>query len=251
VFGDSGTCGFGAFAEYVAVPESVLAQKPANILFEEAAAAVQAAKVALQALRDTDRIQKGQKVLVYGVSGGIGSFAVQIAKAFEAGVTAVCSTRNVKLARSLGADRVIDYTKEDFLKNGQRFDLILATAGYRSIFEFKRVLSPTGNYVATGGSMAGPKAMAQIFQAMLLGPLLSLTGRKKLVAMELSPSQNDLLVMKELLGSGQVKPVLDRGYALCDAAEALSYYSEGHTRGKVVISMVPSTKNLTNTEESI
>lgn len=140
--GASNTCGFGAFAEYVAVPESVLAQKPANISFEEAAAAVQAAQVALQALRDTGRIQKGQKVLVYGASGGIGSFAVQIAKAFEADVTAVCSTRNVELARSLGADRVIDYTQEDFLKNGQRFDLILATAGYRSIFEFKRVLSP-------------------------------------------------------------------------------------------------------------
>ena len=164
VFGDLSNCGRGGYAEYVCVPENVLALKPANISFEEAAAVPEAALVALQALRDKGQIKAGQKVLIYGASGGIGTFAVQIAKYFGAEVTGVCSTRNLDMVRSIGADHVIDYAQEDFSKNGQRYNLIVATAGYRSIFDYKRASSPNGMYVATGGSMA------QIFQGLLIGP---------------------------------------------------------------------------------
>lgn len=231
VFGDLSQCGFGAFAEYVAVPEGVLAFKPVNLSFEEAAAVPEAALVALLGLRDKGRIQKGQKVLIHGASGGIGTFAVQIAKSFGAEVTGVCSTRNLAMVLSIGADHVIDYTKEDFVKGGQQYDLILATAGYRSIFDYKRALKPGGRYVASGG------AMTQIFQAMLLGPLLSLTGEKKLTNLYMTPSRKDLLLMKELIESGKVKPVIDRRYPLRQAAEALNYYEKGHARGKVIITM--------------
>jgi NADPH:quinone reductase-like Zn-dependent oxidoreductase len=175
--------------------------------------------------------------LIYGASGGNGSFAVQLAKSFGAEVTGVCSTRNVGLVRSIGADHVIDYTKEDFTKNGQQYDLILATAGYRSIFDYKRALSPKGRYVATGGSMRGPKAMAQVYQALLLGPLISMTGKKKFSILTLRIHQRDLLFIKGLIEAGKVKPVLDRRYPLSEIAEALRYYSEGHARGKVVITV--------------
>ena len=164
VFGDLSRCGRGGFAEYVSVPENELGLKPANISFAEAAAVPEAALVALQGLRDKGRIQKGQKVLIVGASGGIGTFAVQIAKSFGAEVTGVCGARNLDMVRSIGADHVIDYAKEDFTKNGQRYDLILATKGYRSIFDYQRALSPRGIYVMTGGSWA------QIFQALLIGP---------------------------------------------------------------------------------
>ncbi len=237
VFGDLSTCGFGAYAEYVCVPEKLLALKPANLTFEEAAAVPQAAAyVALQALRDKGETQSGQKVLIYGASGGIGTFAVQIAKAFGAEVTGVCSTRNLDMVRSIGADHVIDYTKEDFTKNGQRYDLILATAGYRSIFDYKRALNPRGLYVATGGSLA------QIFQAMLLGPWISMTGTKKMGNLLARPNQKDLGFMKELIEAGKVKPVIDRCYKLSEVAEALRYYSEGHARGKVVIKVEQNNK---------
>jgi NADPH:quinone reductase-like Zn-dependent oxidoreductase len=235
-------CGYGAFAEYVCVPESALALKPANVSFEEATAAAQAAIVALQGLRDKGHIQTGQKVLIYGASGGIGTFAVQIAKSFGAEVTGVCSTRNLDMVRSIGADHVIDYTKEDFTKSGQRYDLILATAGYRSIFDYKRALSSKGIYVCIGGSMRGPKAMAQIFQAMLLGPLISMTGSKKLGNMLARINQKDLVFMKELLEAGKVKPVIDRRYPLSEVAEALRYYEERHARGKVVITLEHNSK---------
>jgi NADPH:quinone reductase-like Zn-dependent oxidoreductase len=237
VFGDSDGCGYGAYAEYVCVPENVLAVKPANISFEEAGVVAQASLVALQALRDIGQIKIGQKVLIYGASGGIGTFAVQIAKSFGAEVTGVCSTRNIDLVRSIGADHVIDYTKEDFIKNEQRYDLIVATAGYRSIFDYKRALSPNGIYVATGGSMKGPKALAQIFQAMLLGPFISMTGSKKLCTLSLRINQKDLVIMKELIEAGKVKPVIDSRYPISEAAEALRYYAEGHARGKVVITV--------------
>jgi NADPH:quinone reductase-like Zn-dependent oxidoreductase len=230
VFGDLSNCGRGGFAEYVCVPENAIGLKPANLSFEEAAAVPEAALVALQALRDKGQIQKEQKVLVYGASGGIGTFAVQIAKYFGAEVTGVCSTRNLDMVRSLGADHVIDYTKEDFTQNGQRYDLIVATAGYRSIFDYKRALSPKGIYVSTGGYMA------QTFQALLLGPFISMTGRKKLGAMMVKPNK-DLAFMKELIEAGKVKPVIDRRYKLSEAAEALRYYGEGHARGKVVITV--------------
>jgi NADPH:quinone reductase-like Zn-dependent oxidoreductase len=169
--------------------------------------------------------------LIYGASGGIGTFAVQLAKSFGAEVTGVCSTRNVDMVRSIGAEHVIDYTQEDFSKHGQRYDLMLATAGYRSIFDYKRALNPKGRYVATGG------AMAQIFQALLLGPWISMTGSKKLGNMMAKSNQKDLVFMKELLEVGKVKPVIDRCYPLREVAEALRYYGEGHTKGKVVITV--------------
>ena len=235
VYGDLSDCGRGAFAEYVAAPENALALKPANISFEEAAGVPEAALVALQALRDHGQIKPGQKVLINGASGGIGTFAVQIAKYFGAEVTGVCSTRNVDLVRSLGADHVIDYTEEDFTENGQGYELILATAGYRSIFDYRRALSPKGVYVSTGG------AMAQTFQALLMGPLISMTGDKKLGAMLVKPNQ-DLDFMREIIEDGKVKPVIDRCYPLSQTTEALRYYADGHSRGKVVISVEHNSK---------
>jgi NADPH:quinone reductase-like Zn-dependent oxidoreductase len=229
VFGDISACGFGGFADYVAVPEGVLAPKPANVTFEQAAAVPMAAVVALQGLRDKGQIQSGQKVLINGASGGIGTFAVQIAKAFGAEVTGVCSTRNLELVRSVGADRVIDYTREDFAQEGQGYDLIVATAGYRSIFDYHRALCPGGRYVATGGSLA------QVFQPMLLGPFVSMTGSKKIGNLSAHPDQRDLVLIKELVEAGKVTPVIDRCYPLGEVAEALRYYGQGRSRGKVVI----------------
>jgi NADPH:quinone reductase-like Zn-dependent oxidoreductase len=208
-----------------------LALKPTNLTFEEAAAVPQAAVVALQGLRNKGQIQPGQKVLINGASGGIGTFAVQIAKSFGAEVTGVCSTRNLEMVRSIGADKTIDYTREDFTKKEQRYDLVVATAGYRSIFDYKRALSPRGIYVMTGGSMK------QIMQANLLGPAISKAGGKKLFALSHKTNQNDLVFMKELLEAGKVVPVIDRCYPLNEIAEALSYYGEGHARGKVVITL--------------
>jgi NADPH:quinone reductase-like Zn-dependent oxidoreductase len=230
VFGDLANCGRGGFAEYVAVPEDALALKPANISFAEAAAVPEAALVALQGLRDKGRIRKGQKVLIIGASGGIGTFAVQIAKYFGAEVTGVCGAGNLDLVRSLGADHVIDYKKEDFCQNGQRYDLILATKGNRSIFAYKRALSPGGIYVMTGGSWA------QISQALFIGPWLSLTGSRKLGGLTVKPNL-DLAFMKELIEAGKVKPVVDRYFPLAETAEAFRYYGEGHARGKVVITV--------------
>jgi NADPH:quinone reductase-like Zn-dependent oxidoreductase len=228
VFGDIGDCGFGGFAEVVSAPEKALALKPTNLTFEQAAAVPQAAVVALQGLRDEGQVQPEQKVLIVGASGGIGTFAVQIAKSFGAEVTGVCSTRNVDMVRSIGADQVIDYTQEDFAQSEQRYDLILATAGYRSIFDYKRALGPKGTYVMTGGSMA------QVFQAML-GPFISMGGSQKLGNLSHRANQKDLLFMKGLLEAGKVVPVIDRCYPLREVAEALRYYGEGHARGKVVI----------------
>src|SRR2546430_16326344 len=205
--------------------------KPSRLSFEEAAAVPVAAVTALQGLRDKGHIQSGQKVLVYGASGGIGTFAVQIAKSFGAEVTAVCSTRNVDIVRSIGADQVIDYTQEDFTHNGQRYDLILAVNGYHSISAYKRALHPEGVYVMTGGSNA------QLFQAMLLGPLVSMTGRQKMGDSAHKPNKKDLNFMKELLEADKVTPVIDRRYPLGETAEALRYLEEGHARGKVVITV--------------
>jgi NADPH:quinone reductase-like Zn-dependent oxidoreductase len=236
VFGNLDGCGWGAFAEYVAVSENVLARKPNNISFEQAAAAVQSSSVALQGLRK-GKIKSGQKVLIYGASGGIGTFAVQIAKSFGADVIGVCSTRNLDFVRSLGADHVIDYTKEDFTKNGQLYDLILATAGYHSIFDYKRALSPEGSYVMVGGTMKGPHAMTQVFQALAMGPLLSKKGGKQLGSLTTKASQPDLVFIKELIEAGKVKPVIDKSYPLNEFAAALRYYEKRHTRGKVVITI--------------
>jgi NADPH:quinone reductase-like Zn-dependent oxidoreductase len=221
----------GAFAEYVCAAENKLALKPANLSFEAAAAVPIAAFTALQGLRDKGRIQPGQKVLIYGASGGVGTFAVQIAKAFGAEVTAVCSTRNLDVARSIGADHVIDYTKEDFAQNGQRYDLIIAANGYHPILGYRRSLGPSGVCVVLGGSMA------QIFQGLLLGPLVSRIGSKKMGNMLAHSNQKDLVVMRELLEAGKVVPVIDRCYPLSEVAEAIRYLVQEHARGKVVITV--------------
>ena len=231
-----GISNYGAFAEYRCVTEDNLVQKPATISFEEAAAVPVAALPALQGLRDHGHIQPGQKVLIIGASGGVGTFAVQIAKAFGAEVTAVCSTRKFDMVRSIGADQVIDYTREDFTKSGQRYDLILANAGDRSIFDYKRVLSPEGIYVCTGGSLA------QYTQAALLGPLISLIGSKKLGSILGKPNQKDYGVLISLFEAGKVLPVMDRRYPLSEVPEALRYYGEGHVQGKVVITVEQNNK---------
>jgi len=226
----------GGFTEYACAPENAVALKPSNLSFEEAAAVPMAGVTALQGLRDEGQIQAGQKVLIYGASGGVGTFAVQIAKAFGAEVTAVCSTRNLEQSRSIGADYVIDYTREDFTQNGQQFDLILAVNGYRSLSAYKRALTPKGIYVMAGGTMA------QIFQAMLFGPLMSINGEKKMGGVSAKSSQKDLVFLKELLEAGKVVPVIDRRYPLSETAEALRYLGEGHARGKVVITVEHSSK---------
>jgi len=236
VFGDLSVAGWGAFAEYVSVPENAIALKPANLTFEQAAAVPESAVVALQALRDKGKIQPGQKVLINGASGGVGTYAVQIAKSFGAEVTAVCSTRNLDMVRSIGADYVIDYTVEDFTQNGQQYDLILAVNGYHPISDYRRSLSPEGIYVATGGSMA------QSLQATMMGPFISMTGSKTMGGMMVKPNQNDLVFMKELLESGKVVPVIDSCYPLSEVAEAFHYIGEGHAKGKVVITVVQNGK---------
>jgi NADPH:quinone reductase-like Zn-dependent oxidoreductase len=228
VFGDIGR---GGFAEYACTPDSRLALKPANLSFEEAAAVPMAALTALQGLRDEGQIHPGQKVLIYGASGGVGTFAVQIAKTFGAEVTAVCSPRNLDQARFIGADHIIDYTKENFTQNGQQYDLILAANGYHSLSAYKRALAPKGIYVMAGGSMA------QIFQAMLMGSWMSETGGKKMGGVSAKMDQKDLGLIKELIEAGKVKPVIDRSYSLSEAAEALRYLGAGHAQGKVVITM--------------
>ena len=229
VFGDLTVCGLGAFAEYVSVPENAIALKPANLTFEEAAAVPESAVVALQGLRDKGKIQAGQKVLINGTSGGVGSFALQIAKSFGAEVTAVCSTRNLDKARSLGADHVIDYTKEDFTQNGKQYDLILAANGYHPISDYRRALSPEGIFVATGGSMA------QTFEAILQGPIISMRGSKKMGNMLVKPNKDDLIFMKVLIEAGKVVPTIDRRYPLSEFLQAFRYLEEGHAQGKVVI----------------
>jgi NADPH:quinone reductase-like Zn-dependent oxidoreductase len=231
VFGDMSVCGLGGFAQYVCAPQNALVLKPANLSFEQAAAVPMAAVIALQALRDKGQIQPGQKVLINGASGGVGTFAVQIAKAYGAEVTAVCSTSKMDLVRSLGADHVIDYTQEDFTKNGKQYDLILAANGYHSISAYKRALTPKGTYVMSGGSGA------QMFQAMLLGPLHSRARGNKMGNVLAKPNTKDLAFVKELLESGKVVAVIDRSYPLSEVAEAIRYLEKGHARGKVVISV--------------
>jgi NADPH:quinone reductase-like Zn-dependent oxidoreductase len=196
-----------------------------------------AAIPALQGLRDKGGIQPGHKVLILGASGGVGSFAVQIAKAFGAEVTGVCSASKSDMVRSIGADHVIDYARQDFAKSGQSYDLILAAAGSRSVFDYNRALSPEGVCVCVGGSFA------QYFQALLLGPLISLLGSKKLGSGLGVPSQDDLAFLADLLEAGKVVPVIDRRYPLSEAADALRYYGEGHAQGKVIIVVEENDRN--------
>ncbi len=231
VFGDVSESGFGAFAEFACVSENTLTFKPDNMKFEEAAAVPSAAVTALQGLRDQGAIQAGSKVLINGASGGVGTFAVQIAKSFGAQVTAVCSTEKMKMMRVLGADHVIDYTQEDFTENGQYYDLILAANGYHPISDYKRALAPEGVYVMSGGSMA------QLFQAMFLGIWMSDKDGRVLGNFLVKPNQQDLKFMKFLIETREVIPVIDRRYPLHEVADAIRYLEEGHARGKVVITM--------------
>jgi NADPH:quinone reductase-like Zn-dependent oxidoreductase len=231
VFGDLSGCTWGGFAEYVCACESALVLKPARATFEEAAAVPMAAVTALQALRDKGKIQAGQKVLINGASGGVGTFAVQIAKSFGADVTGVCSTGKLEMVRSIGADQVIDYSQEDFTRNGQRYDLILAANGFHPIADYRRALSPTGTYVMSGGPMA------QLTQAMLQGPWLSMFGTQKMGNLLAKPNKDDLLYVKGLIEGGKVVPVIDRCYPLTEVPQALRYLEEGHAKGKVVITV--------------
>jgi NADPH:quinone reductase-like Zn-dependent oxidoreductase len=222
----------GAFAEYACAPEKALAIKPENVTFEQAAAAPVAAFTALQGLRDTGRIQPGQKVLINGAAGGVGTFAVQIARSFGAEVTGVCSTRNVEMVRSIGADRVCDYTREDFTRGAQRYDLILDCVGNHSLSACRRVLSPKGKYVMVGGQ--GGQWLGPL--PRVLGALVwSWFSSRKLTMTMATARREDLAVLRELLAAGKVTPVIDRRYTLSEVPEAMRYLGEGHARGKVVI----------------
>lgn len=231
VFGDLSRYGWGGFAEYVAVTENALALKPENTTFEEAAAVPMAAVTALQGLRDKGKIQEGQKVLINGASGGVGTFAVQIAKSFGAKVTGVCSTRNIEILRSIGADQVIDYTKEDFTEKGQKYDLILGVNGHHPITAYKRSLNEDGTFIHVGGSGS------QMFQTMTFGSWFSLTGKKKMSTLLQRQKQEDLIYMKELIEAGKVRPVVDKTFKLSELKEAFNYFENGHAQGKVVITI--------------
>ena len=234
VFGDVFGHHYGGFAEYVTAAESDLALKPANLSFEQAAAVPLAALTALQGLRDQGNLQPGQQVLINGASGGVGTFAVQIAKAFGAEVTGVCSTRNLEMVRSLGADHVIDYTREDFTRNGPQYDLILAVNGYHPISDYLHALKPGGIYVVAGGSML------QLIQAAGNKKGNSNPKRQKTYIAALAQSQKDLIFIKELLESGKIMPVIDGCYPLSKTPEAFWYFEKVHPRGKVVISVTGS-----------
>jgi NADPH:quinone reductase-like Zn-dependent oxidoreductase len=228
--------GHGAFAEFACAAENRLALKPSDLSYEAAAAVPIAAVTALQGLRDKGHVRPGEQVLIQGASGGVGTFAVQIAKAFGAEVTAVCSTRNMDQARRLGADHVIDYTQEDFTKKRQRYDLIVAVSGYHPLSAYRRSLRSSGRYVMVGASS---HLFQALFQAFLLGPVMSRVGSKKVGGLLANTSQHqqDLAFLKELLESGKVIPVIERRYALSETSEAIRYLEEGHASGKIVITV--------------
>ncbi len=231
VFGTSG----GAWAEYTPARELRLVKKPANVSYEEAAAVPVAALTALQALRDHGKVEAGQKVLINGASGGVGTYAVQLAKSFGAEVTAVCSTRNVEQAGTLGADRVVDYTQQDFTRSGERHDLMLDIAGSRSFLEFRRVLKPEATVVAVGAPMSA-RGLGPLKH--LIGSRLTSLGRSQSVVNFVAKiTKEDLMFMSELLADGKVKSVIDRRYELTQVSDALRYLGEGHARGKIVITV--------------
>jgi NADPH:quinone reductase-like Zn-dependent oxidoreductase len=221
----------GTLAEYVCASERFVALKPANLSFEQAATVPLAAVTALQGLRDKGNLQPGQKVLIHGASGGVGTFAVQIAKALGAEVTAVCSTRNLEMMHSLGANHVIDYKMEDFIQNGWQYDLILAVNGYRPLSDYLSVLKPEGSYVVAGGSLR------QLIQAGTRGKQAGRVGGWKIHVLSLEQSQKDLVFLRDLLEIRKVVPVIDAIYPLNKGADAFRYYEKEHARGKVVISM--------------
>jgi len=230
VMGDLASFGFGGLAEYVTAPERALIIKPSPVSFEEGATLPMAALTSLQALRDKGNIQKGDKVLIVGSAGGVGTFAVQLAKYFEAEVTGVCSSKNIQQTASIGADYVIDYTKEDFTKSDSRYNLILAINGNYPLLAYKKTLTPGGIYVMVGGSLS------QIFKSLIFGWLISF-GSKKMKYVSAKANKNDLEFLAKLLKDGKIKPVIDRHYPLDKTADAIRYLSEGHARGKVVINV--------------
>ena len=221
----------GGFAEYVCARESALALKPASMTFEEAAAIPQGAVIALQGIRDKGRVQPGQKVLVNGAGGGAGTFAVQLAKSYGAEVTGVDNTGKLDFMRSLGADHVIDYTQEDFTKNGKQYDLILDVVANRSVFAYERALGFNGRYFLAGGSVA------TILQILLLGPWIRATTGKKIRILAVRPNLKDLIYITELCEAGKVTPVIDRRYPLSEVPDAIRYLGEGRTKGKVIITV--------------
>ena len=225
----------GGFAEYAAVPEEALGLKPANLTFEQAAAVPLAGLTALQGLRDQGRVRPGQKVLIIGAAGGVGTFAVQLAKHFGADVTGVCSTRNLDLVRSIGADHVIDYTREDVTQGGQRYDLIFQLAGTRSPSDLRRALTPKGTLLLSSGESDGRWVgpMDRILKALVLAPFVS----QRLSSFLAKSTTEDLQVLKELIEAGKVSPVIDRTYPQSEVPEAIRYLEEGHARGKVVVTV--------------
>jgi NADPH:quinone reductase-like Zn-dependent oxidoreductase len=233
VWGDlSFPYGFGTFAEYVAVSEEALSPKPESMTFEEAATYPQAAIIALQTLRDKAKIQPGQRVLINGAGGGMGTFAVQIAKLYGAEVTGVDSSSKLDLLRSIGADYVIDYTQEDYTKSGQRYDVILDVVAHRSVFDYRRALSPEGHFIIVGGSLG------TFLQVVFVGAFISSTGSQTLGINAYDPNnREDLAVLEELFEAGKVVPVIDRRYPLSEVPEALRYLEEGRALGKVVITV--------------
>ena len=231
VFGDISWCGWGGFAEYVCVNAEALTLKPASMTFEEAAAIPQAGVLALQGLRDIGQIHEAKKVLINGAGGGVGTFALQIAKLYGAEVTCVDSKKKLDTLKSIGADHVIDYTEEDFAQKGQFYDLILDVVGTRSIFDYKRVLNPKGRYVMIGGSTS------RILQLLILGPMIYKTESKKMAILIHKPNKNDQNFLKELFVAGKLVPIIDRRYSLHQVEEAILHLGEGNVKGKVVVCM--------------
>jgi len=232
VFGDLTEYGFGAFAEYVCAPEAAFALKPASLTFEEAATVPQSAVMALQGVRSRRQIQPGDKVLINGAGGGVGPFAIQIAKSFGAEVTGVDRAAKLDMIRSVGADHVIDYMQDDFTKTGQRYDRILDVAGGHTIFEFRRALEPKGIYLAI------PDSISQLFQTMIVGPLLSLFGSRRMGMVMWKPfKQEDMAFITTLIEAGTISPIIDRRFPLQDVADALRYQGEGRNQGKLVLTV--------------
>jgi NADPH:quinone reductase-like Zn-dependent oxidoreductase len=235
VFGCTSAHGYGAFAEYVSLADDVLVRKPPNVSFEHAAAVPLAAMTALKGLRDHGRLEQGQEVLIVGASGGVGTFAVQIAKSLGAEVTGVCSTRNLDLVGSIGADRVIDYTREDFTRGGRRYDLILQVAGTVPPSRCRRALTPKGTLVLISGDsrghLLGP--VARLLRALAMSPFVS----QRMVAFTMKPNGEDMELLRGLLEAGGLTPVIDRTYPLTEVPEAIRYLEQGHARGKVVVTV--------------
>ncbi|HYQ68016.1 NAD(P)-dependent alcohol dehydrogenase [Actinophytocola sp.] len=236
VFGDLGGAS-GAFAEYAAVPAAQLAHKPAGLTFEQAAAVPLAANTALIALRDVADVRAGQRVLVNGASGGVGTFAVQLAKAYGASVTAVCSTRNAELARELGADEVVDYRREDFTRTGRRYDVVLDLVANRSLRDLRRALAPTGILLLSGGGTSEGGSLVGPLGLVIRAQLAARFARHRMVVVSEVPSSENLVALRELIESGRLTPVIDRTYPLSETAEAIRYVETEHARAKVVITM--------------